>query len=105
MVLIIKIRQIKRRLKMLGWMIVVGILVVAGIVGIIIGNKSYTYGWMGGVGIVAIVIAIFILAISLTLFFCDQQEVAVFANQSQYIASHKSLTAVEDAAITTKKLN
>jgi hypothetical protein len=89
---------------MLAWLIVVGILVVGGIVAIVIGSKSYNYDYLGGVGIIVIVIAIFILAITLTLFFCDQQEVAVFVNQSQYVASHKALTAIEDAAITTKKI-
>ena len=87
------------------WILILVALVLITVLLFYLGNKSYDYGillFMGGAftGLFAICVlaAIIITPISIS------NNISVFESQSQYLSTHAPKNAIEDAAITSKKV-
>lgn len=88
---------------MINWMILCVVLVVICVVAFVLECREL-YGWTLAVGVVSAIAAAVILLWCPLARISNNSDCSVFAQQKAYIESHIAENAVEDAALTTKKI-
>ena len=88
---------------MVNWIILGAALVVVCIVSFVLECREF-YGWTLIVGSLSIAAAFLIFMICLAAHISYNSQCGVFAQQKSYIESHVAENAVEDAALTAKKV-
>lgn len=88
---------------MINWMILGVALAAISIVSFVLECREF-YGWTLFVGVIAAVAAAVILICCPINCVSNKSECGVFAQQKAYIESHVAENAIEDAALTTKKI-
>ena len=88
---------------MINWMILGVALAAIGIVSFVLDRREF-YGWTLFVGVIATVVAAVILSCCPIVRVSNKSECGVFAQQKAYIESHVAENAIEDAALTAKKI-
>lgn len=88
---------------MINWMILGVALAVISVVAFVLEGREF-YGWTLFMGLIAAVAAAVILIYCPVVRVSNNSECGVFAQQKAYIESHIAENAVEDAALTTKKI-
>lgn len=88
---------------MINWMILGVALAAISIVSFVLECREF-YGWTLFVGVIAAVAAFVILICCPIVRVSNKSECGVFAQQKAYIESHGAENAIEDAALTTKKI-
>lgn len=88
---------------MINWMILGVALAAISIVSFVLECREF-YGWTLFVGVIAAVASAVILICCPIARVSNKSECGVFAQQKAYIESHVAESAIEDAALTTKKI-
>lgn len=88
---------------MINWIILGVALVVVCVVAFVLECRK-SYGWTLVIGFVTAVVAALILLICPIVRISHNSDCSVFAQQKAYIESHIAENAVEDAALTAKKI-
>lgn len=88
---------------MINWMILGVALAVISVVAFVLECREF-YGWTLFMGLIAAVAAAVILICCPVVRVSNNSECGVFAQQKAYIESHIAENAVEDAALTAKKI-
>jgi predicted PurR-regulated permease PerM len=92
---------------MLGWLIVLGVSMILGVSCWLIPEEKTSDAFGTILGIVFVVCCFaFVVSGSLLIFepIATDQDISVFKQQKQYIENHQVADPVENAAITTKKI-
>lgn len=89
---------------MINWMILGVALAAISIVSFVLECREF-YGWTLFVGVIAAAAAAVILICCPIVRVSNKSECGVFAQQKAYIESHIAENAIEDATLTTRKLN
>lgn len=88
---------------MINWIILGVALAAISIVSFVLECREF-YGWTLVIGVVAAVVAAVILLCCPIARISNNSDCSVFAQQKDYIESHIAENAVEDAALTAKKI-
>lgn len=88
---------------MVNWIILGAALVVVCVVALVLECREF-YGWTLAVGSLSIAAAVLIFVICTCTHITHNSECGVFAQQKAYIEAHVAEDAVEDAALTAKKV-
>lgn len=88
---------------MINWIILCAALAVISVVAFVLECREF-YGWTLVIGVVATVGAGVILMCCPLMRISNNSDCSVFAQQKAYIESHIAENAVEDAALTAKKI-
>lgn len=88
---------------MINWIILGVALVVVCVVAFVLECREF-YGWTLLIGVVSAVVAAVILLVCPIARISNNSNCSVFAQQKAYIESHIAENAVEDAALTAKKV-
>lgn len=88
---------------MINWMILCAALAVISVVAFVLECREY-YGWTLLIGVVTAIGAGVILMCCPIMRISNNSDCSVFAQQKAYIESHIAENAVEDAALTAKKI-
>jgi hypothetical protein len=86
------------------WWIILGVLVVAAVVFFIVNYNDYCAEWPYACGAISAVLAVLVLVVCVVLCTSAPIEIEQFEKTKAYVENHISSYPLEDAAITSKKI-
>ena len=89
---------------MITWIIIDVVLVALCVILIIIGNNSYYFDWIAIIGVIVGMIVFFMIVLTIITPFAIEKQINIFEQQSEYIQNHEPDDAIENAALTNKKI-
>lgn len=88
----------------MNWLILFFICVLVSVAAFLLAGKLYFEEWPIAVGVISALVAIVcIVVLPVNTYFARTEE-SLFVEQKKYIESHVSQTEIEDAALTSKKV-